>query len=89
MSYTHFTPVERGKIEIMLEQGLSRAAIARNLGRHRTSVMREIRRNSPQTVYNAQKAQMQYHKRRKASRPKGKLNYDCPLRDYVVEKIAV
>ena len=88
MSYTHFTPIERGKIELMLEQGKSNCAIARHLGRHRTSVAREIERNSRKTGYNADDAHKQYRNRRKVCRPKGKLNFNDPLRDYVVEKIA-
>ncbi len=88
MSYQHFSPVERGKIELMLKQGRTQSSMARELGRHRTSVGREIRRNSSKADYNAEKAQRWYKKRRKVCRPISKLQYDCPLRDYVVEKIA-
>ncbi len=42
MSYEHFSPVKRGKIELMLKQGESNSAMARELGRHRTSVGREM-----------------------------------------------
>jgi len=89
MSYKHFTMAERGKIEIMVEQGMSSAAIAEKLGRHRTSVMREIRRNRSKTGYHAEKAQKQYIRRRKACRPKGKLNSHGSLREYVLDKIAM
>ena len=89
MSYKHFTLAERGKLELMLEQKMTYTAIADKLGRHRTSVMREIRRNQRRAGYNAEQAQKQYLKRRKACRPKGKLNYYGPLREYVMEKIAL
>lgn len=88
MSYHHFTPVERGKIEVMAKQGMSHEAIARELGFHRTSVLRELRRNSAKGRYDAEQAQRDYRKRREVCRPKPKLADDGPLRDYVVEKIA-
>lgn len=89
MSYHHFTPVERGKIELMIKQGQSHSAIARELGFHRTSVLRELRRNGTQGGYKAEKAQRQYRRRRKACRPISKLAADGPLREYVAEKIAL
>ena len=89
MSYKHFTLAERGKLELMVEQKMTYTAIADKLGRHRTSVMREIRRNKRKTGYNAEQAHKQYLKRRKACRCKGKLNHHSPLREYVVEKIAL
>lgn len=89
MSYKHFTPEERGKIELLAKQGKSYTAIARELGRHRTSVSRELRRNSGASEYRAEKAQQRYGERRKACRPKSKLGVDCPLRDYVADKIAL
>jgi len=89
MSYKHFTLAERGKLELMVEQKMNYTAIADRLGRHRTSVMREIQRNRRKTGYNAEQAQKRYLKRRKACRPKGKLNCYGPLREYVMDKIAM
>jgi IS30 family transposase len=80
--------VERGKIEMMVKQGKSHGAIAHELGFHRTSVLRELRRNGAKGGYDAEDAQRQYRQRRKACRPLSKLATDGPLRDYVVEKIA-
>jgi transposase, IS30 family len=88
MSYSHFTPVERGKLDWMVKQGMSHQAMARELGCHRTSVLRELRRNSGPNGYEAQAAQERYEKRRKACRPATKLAADSALRDYVAEKIA-
>jgi transposase, IS30 family len=88
MSYTHFTPVERGKIELLYQQGLTFTAIADRMGRHRTSISREIRRNRKASGYCAQGAQQLYHQRRVPCRPRGRLAYG-PLRDYVGEKIAL
>ncbi len=88
MSYVHLTPMERAKIELLYEQGLKVTAIGRVLKRHRTTIRRELRRNGSAQRYEAQAAQSQYVRRRKACRPKGKLSYE-PLREYVAEKIAV
>ena len=87
MSYHHFTPVERGKLELMAKNGKSHQEMADELGVHRTSVLRELRRNGPPERYEAHSAQKRYVQRRKACRPNGKLAYE-PLREYVVEKIA-
>lgn len=87
MSYTQFNAVERGKIELLHKQGMSNTMIGLELGRHRTSIGREIRRNSSLGGYEAQPAQKQYDARRKACRPKSRLGNER-LRDVVVEKIA-
>ena len=86
MSYHHCSVLERAKLELLLEQGLSRAAIARKLGRHPSTISREVRRNSMQCGYVATHAQSTYKARRKACRPKQKLG-PGPLRLYVAEKI--
>jgi len=87
MSYRHCTPVERGQIEVLRNQGLSCAAIARILGRHPSTISREVQRNGSATGYLAEPAQARYHHRRRTCRPTGKLD-DEPLREYVAEKIA-
>lgn len=89
MSYHHFTPVERGKIELMARQGHSHQAIADELGFHRTSVLRELRRNGARERYTAEQAQRRYTERRQACRRPRTLAGDSPLRDYVSEKIAL
>lgn len=89
MSYRHFTPAERGKLELMAKQGKSHRQMAHELGFHRTSILRELRRNSVQGAYEAHQAQERYAQRRRACRPKAKLAHDGPLRDYVADKIAL
>jgi IS30 family transposase len=88
MSYQHFTLVERGKLELMVDQGMSCTEMAQQLGRHQSTIGREIRRNRDKLGYNAMKAHRRYQTRREACGPKGKFALDSPLRDYVVEKIA-
>jgi len=87
MSYHHFTPVERGKVELMLKQGKSHQEIAHELGFHRTSVGRELERNRSKASYDAERAQGRYEQRREACRPKGRLAHEA-LREAVSEQIA-
>ncbi len=47
MSYIHFIERERYVISHMKMAGFSLRAIGRRLGRHHTSIMREINRNRP------------------------------------------
>ncbi len=46
MSYTHLSIVERSKLEILHQQGKSTRAIAKELGRHHSTISRELRRNT-------------------------------------------
>ena len=61
MSYTHFTIIERSKIEAYLELKYSIREIGRKLGRHPSSISRELKRNPD---YKAEKAQENYKKRK-------------------------
>jgi len=45
MTYRQITYVERYSLGLLRRQGLCPAAIARILGRHRSSIPRELRRN--------------------------------------------
>lgn len=86
MPSTHLTPIERGEISAYLQSGLSKAQIARRLGRDRASIGREISRNSVKGVYDPQRAQALYQERRKECRPTRKLDH-VPLRSYLHDRI--
>ena len=45
MSYHQITAAERYTLSVLRQQGLTAAAIARVLGRHRSTIGREVRRN--------------------------------------------
>lgn len=74
MSYTHFSIIERSKLELLLSQGAGIRAIGRALGRSAGAVSRELKRNGTTQTYRAQEAQDAYASRRKASKPRGKWN---------------
>ena len=74
MSYHHLSTYERGRIEALHRFGYSNRKIALSLGRHRSCIDREIKRNSEVTAYQAEVAEQNYNNRRKCSKPRGKLN---------------
>lgn len=86
MPSTHITSIERGEISAYLQSGLSKAQIGCRLGRDRSSIGREISRNSVKGVYEPQRAQALYHKRRNECRPRRKLDH-MPLRRYLYDRI--
>ena len=70
MTYCQLTPEERYMLAALRRQGLNRAEIARSLGRHRSTVCREVRRNSTRSDghYRAFTAQERTNGRRSRSR---------------------
>lgn len=56
MSYRHLTQEERYQIAALLSAGLSNVAIARQLGRHPSTIGRERRRNTGERTYRAASA---------------------------------
>lgn len=55
MNHSHLSPNERYQIQAWLEQGLNKSQIARRLGRHRSTIYRELARCGG--AYDAQRAQ--------------------------------
>lgn len=87
MPYTHLTPTERGQMQALQESGCSQAEIARCLGRHRSTIKRELERNGAASGgYRAAQAQRAYGVRRQACRRTRSLDH-APLRRYVFEKM--
>jgi IS30 family transposase len=56
-TYTHLTEVERYQIHAMVNCLVSRKVIAKRLGRHRSTIDRELERNSGQRGYRPEQAQ--------------------------------
>jgi len=70
MSYVQITAAERYTLSLLRRQGLRPAAIARILGRHRSTILRELRRNRrpDDGGYRPEKAQSYAIARRSRSR---------------------
>ena len=66
ISYSHFTPFERGRILELLKLGFSYLEIAKRLNRYRSSADREIKRNSLNGIYDPQMAESMYSLRQKS-----------------------
>ena len=72
MAYHQLTPQERYLISHLRKQGLCVAQIARQVGRHRSTISREFARNeSRKGVYRPSKAQEKTNGRRSRSRRNG------------------
>lgn len=86
LKLTKLTPNERDLIAVFLGQGLSLRAIATKLGRHVSSISREIKRNRFGDGYVAISAQFQSDKRRIDGRERHPLK-DPIIYAYVLEKL--
>lgn len=86
MSYTHLTPTERGQIQALHQERKSMRYIADRMGRHISTISREVRRNRTPRGYNAQRAQRCYCQRRQSCRPAKRLAY-LRLWHYLIDKI--
>ncbi|WP_040759963.1 IS30 family transposase [Sporosarcina newyorkensis] len=82
MSYTHLTISERAKIEAYLEIGYSIRKIANLIGRHPSTISRELAR---QPDYDAQSAQHQYEARKSNCGAKSK--YTPELKETIQQKL--
>ena len=72
--YKHITPEEREKILVLRSENFSIIAIANSIGRNKSTVSRELMRNTVNGIYSAISAQEAYEQRRKNCRPKKKLS---------------
>jgi IS30 family transposase len=87
-SYNHFTLDERISLEKYLREGKSQSEIAKKLHRSRSTINREIRRNSNKDdTYNSCYATTSYIIRRKKCCSKGRFHSDEKLFNYVCEKL--
>ena len=79
----HFTVEQRYKLEVLLQQNLCKEQIAIELGKHISSIYREIKRNSDErnTVYKANLASRKSKKRHK-EKPKNQC-FNIEIQNYV------
>ena len=68
MGYNHFTINERENLMLWFSEGLSISKIAEKLGRNKSSISRELKRNLRDNKYIACLAQENYLNNRKNSK---------------------
>lgn len=88
-NYQHLTLDERETIALDLAEGISQAEIARRLKRSKSTISREIRRNSPQMYtcrYRANRAQIKSDERKKCAHVRERLANN-EVKAYVVKHL--
>ena len=88
-NYQHLTLEERETIALDLAEGKSQVQIARQLGRSKSTISREVRRNGPQKYkcrYRANRAQLKSDERKKCAHVRERLANDA-VKAYVVKHL--
>ena len=86
--YRHFTTTERELSRVLKEEGYTYDKIAKIIGKDKSSVSREFRRNSNKDgSYNAKTADKKYRQRRQNCKKQPVLKTDEELRDSVIDKL--
>ena len=87
-SYKHLARVERVEIGILLRKGYSVRDIAKEIGRHPSSVYREVQRNNVAGDYQSAKANHKAYVRRKYAKYQAMcIVKDMRLREYIETKL--
>ena len=84
--YTHLSIIDRRRFYIFLEMKLSMTDIANRLGKHRSTLYRELARNKEPEGYFPKVAQQKVDERAKRRRL-SKIEKDGYLRDYIVRSL--
>lgn len=85
MGYKHLTITERSKLELLVQMKCSLREIAQKLGRHPSTIGREINRGRKGKEYEARSAQQASLERRASNGPKGK--YTSELAEEINHKL--
>jgi len=83
--YRHFTPKDRLKLYRLLIKGLSLHEIAHKVGFHKSTIYRELARNSTKLGYRPDLASQQYSVRRQEKT--NKIEKNEKIRKYIIEKL--
>lgn len=86
-TFRQFTAIDRAQIEALVKEGVSQSAIATRLGFNRCSISRELARHQTPHGYKASMAQAQHQHKRKACRPKRKVDEVTSISQYVLERL--
>jgi len=86
--YLHITKTDRYEISILRNKGYSVRGIAKELGKHHSTISREIKRNKVEGIYDPKKAHHKAYVKRKYSKHQGmKVANDKELREYVENRL--
>ena len=89
-NYRHISKIERLEISILRRKGYRVADIANEIGRHKSSIYREIKNNSVSGEYLATKAQHKAYVRRKYSKYQAmSIVKDMKLREYIEKRLLI
>jgi len=89
MSHHHLTIEERTCIGLMKEKGETNSRIARIIGVHRSTISRELKRNTQNSgKYNPASAARKAKRRRKNCCPRHKLSVDTDLLNTICERLS-
>lgn len=83
-NYTQLTAKERYQIYAFLDMGILKSDIAKRLGRHKSTIYREIKQNSKDEIYFPVVAQQTADARKRKERP-CKMQKDAELNNYVIQ----
>ena len=88
-TYRHLTPAAREEISVLHSQGFTDADIGKVIGRHKSTISRELARNASVTYgcYRAHRAELRSAARRSAASRHQRLKNDT-IRSYVREKLS-
>ena len=89
LSYTHFTLEERESLALLLQEGKNWSQIARELGRHRSTIKREVERNYSKTKhrYHPVRATICYVMRRKRCVRHAVIARDSELYNFILSRL--
>ena len=95
MTYTHLSQTERYQIQALMKAGQTQIGIARILGRHQSTISRELRRGSGRRGYRPRQAQILSDERSQCSRNAAQISpgtwrsvQDCLSLQWSPEQIA-
>jgi len=90
LPYTHLTKTDRLELSILKRKGYAPAEIAAELGRHVSTIYRELKRNQVKGIYTGAKADHKAYVRRKYARYQAMcIVSDMKLREYIETKLLV
>ena len=88
MSYTHIRSSERNELSILLRTGTKHKDIAKLLGKHRTTIYRECKRNSIDGRYHARIAkECVYERKKTAEQQRKKIENSVWLQKHIEKRI--